>query len=143
MARLGAMKRKVGVGVVVLVIVAASGIAWSLHHADTGPPSPSDVQSPVRTTEAWFAAFNARDTPLAQAYFAPADRDQMDWSSWGQPFTDLNCSLGPHRQRLAVVNCTFATQNDPNSEMSNVDGWSVSMTRELFRRWLITTYGQV
>jgi hypothetical protein len=132
-------KRRVVAGVVVLVILAA-GVAWAYHNSEKQPTVAN--QSPVLTTEAWFAAVNAHDMPLAKAHFAPADRSEMDWSSWGQPFTDLHCSQGPHSQSSAVVNCTFATQNDPNTGMSNVNAWSVTLTHEKTGRWLITTYGQ-
>jgi hypothetical protein len=142
MAQLGTMQRKVVVGVVVLVVVVASGLAWSLHHAETGQRPTIAVQSPVSTTEAWFAAVNAHNMPLAQAHFAPAARDQMAWSSWGQPFTDLHCSLTKKRPSWAAVICTFATQNDPSSGMSNVDFFTVELIHESSGRWLITNYGQ-
>jgi hypothetical protein len=136
------LRRSVVISGVVLVVVVASGIGWAVHHASNEPLTKGDFQSPLSATYAWFASVNAHDMPDAQAHFAPADRDQMNWSSWGQPFTDLHCSLWKHSQSSAVVNCSFATQNDPDSGMSNVDGWSVFLTHEVSGRWLITTYGQ-
>ena len=100
------------------------------------------VQSPVLTTEAWFAAVNAHNMPLAKAHFAPADRNQMNWSSWGQPFTHLHCVLWRHSQHSAEVTCTFANQNDPATGMSNVNFWNVQLERAASGRWLIATYGQ-
>jgi hypothetical protein len=127
---------------VMLFIVLAIGAEWTIHHFNPGPHPKIAIQSPVRTTEAWFAAVNAQNMPLAQAHFAPADRDQMDWSSWGQPFTHLHCSLTSRSQRSAGVNCTFSPQTDPSSGMSGDDFWTVDLVREPSGRWLITGYGQ-
>jgi len=118
------------------------GGVWTVHHYVSRSKPTIAVQSPVLTTEAWFAAVNARDMPLAKAHFAPADRAQMNWSSWGQPFAHLHCSLWRHSRHSAEVNCTFATQNDPASGMSNVNFWNVQLARVASGPWLITAYGQ-
>ena len=73
------MRRAALVAVLALVIV---GGVWTVHHFVSESQPTIAVQLPVRTTEAWFAAVNAQDMPLAQAHFVPADRDQMNWSSW-------------------------------------------------------------
>ena len=125
----------------VLFFVVVGGV-WTVHHFVGRSKSTIVVQSPVLTTEAWFAAVNARNMPLARAYFAPADRPQMDWSSWGQPFTHLHCSVRRHSRHSAEVTCTFATQNDPASGMSNVNFWNVQLERASPGPWLISTYGQ-
>lgn len=125
-----------------LVAIVGGGVAWAVHHSNSGSLPTIAVQSPVDTTEAWFGAVNVQNMPLAQAHFASADREQMNWSSWGKPFTDLHCSLTSQSQNSAGVYCTFATQNDPATEMSNVNFWSVHLIRASSGRWLITNYGQ-
>lgn len=132
--------RRVGL-VLALIIVIIVGAVLTFRHFDRGTPTIA-VESPVRTTEAWFAAVDAHDMPLAKAHFAPGSRDQMNWSSWGQPFINLHCSLKRHSHTDADVLCTFADQNDPSTGMSNVDFLTFELTRATSGRWLIVNYGQ-
>jgi hypothetical protein len=136
------LPRAVVVVVLLVMLTAVGGGTWFVHHLQGDPHPPIAVQSPVRSTEAWFAAVNAKNMPLAQAHFAPADRALMDWSSWGQPFIDLHCSMTTHSENSAWVYCTFADQNDPSTGMSNVNFWTVELVRDKSGHWLITNYGQ-
>jgi hypothetical protein len=65
------------------------------------------VHSPVATALSWFAALNAHNKSLALAHFAPADREQMEWSSWVPPFKHLKCSQRSGSATSADVTCTF------------------------------------
>ena len=47
------------------------------------PAPPIAIQSPVATTVSWFRAVNDHNMPLAQEHFVSANRDMMNWSSWG------------------------------------------------------------
>jgi hypothetical protein len=100
------------------------------------------IQSPVASTLSWFSAVNAHNGPLAFAHFAPADRNQMDWSQWGPPFTDLHCSQRSQAKATADVYCTFAPQNDPALGLSGDYYFSFGLERVPSGRWLITGYGQ-
>jgi len=100
------------------------------------------VQSPVETTVAWFTAVNDQNAPLALAHFAPAAREQMEWSQWGQPFRHLRCSLQSATTSTAVVGCSFATINDPDTGMDNDSAWSVDLQRAQSGPWLINNYGE-
>jgi hypothetical protein len=80
--------------------------------------------------------------PLALAHFVPADREMMEWSSWGPPFTHLHCRLQSEVAASAVVGCNFAEINDPDTGMSNVSGWNVYLQQDSSGRWLINNYGQ-
>lgn len=66
---------------VVIALVTVTTLA--IRTRDNGPLPTIAIQSPVATTRSWFAAINAHDKPLALAHFVPADRDMMNWSSWG------------------------------------------------------------
>ncbi|MGB8197945.1 MAG: hypothetical protein WCF25_13160 [Acidimicrobiales bacterium] len=133
--------RRIGLGLALVAVIVVGSVV-TYRHFDRGSPSAIAVESPVRTTEAWFAAVNARDMTLAKAHFAPASRDQMNWSSWGQPFINLHCSLKRHNRMNAEVLCTFDDQNDPSTGMSDVDFWTVELTRAHDGPWLIINYGQ-
>jgi hypothetical protein len=130
-----------GVVALVVVIVGGSGAAWAIRSSlRSGPPPTIAIQSPVATTLSWFAAVNDQDMPLALAHFVPADREMMEWSSWGPPFVHLHCSLQSKVATNAVVYCTFKVIND--FDMSNVSTWDVYLQREFSGRWLINNYGQ-
>ena len=114
----------------------------SLAGCGSTPSPPTAIQSPVATALSWFRAVNSHDMPTAQAHFAPASRDMMDWSQWGPPFTHLHCRLESGSATRAVVYCSFAPINDPNTGMSNDSFWNVHLQRETSGRWLIHDYGQ-
>ena len=124
------------------------GVALSLTACSSGPASwrpiagDSQVQSPVKTTIEWFKAVNDRNALLALAHFAAPQRDQMEWSSWGPPFTHLHCSRQSESAKEAEVYCTYAEINDPRTGMSNQNFWDVYLQREPSGRWLINNYGQ-
>jgi hypothetical protein len=134
---------------VVVFILVAGGVAWPVYHYEANRPHfqvghlPSiTVQSPVRSTEAWFEAINAHNMPLAEAHFASRDRDQMKWSSWGPPFQHLHCVLSSKNSGSAVVGCSFKAIYDADAGMSGDSGWGVSLQKQSSGRWLITSYGQ-
>lgn len=131
--------RIVAIAVIVVVVAFATLAIRSLKE-----PQPPDVaiQSPVATTLSWFASINAHDRPLAIAHFVPADRDMMEWTNWGVPFTGLHCSLMNRSTLHASVYCKFNVINDPNMGMGNVSFWTVALQREPSGRWLINNYGQ-
>jgi hypothetical protein len=128
--------------VALIAIVGGSSIAVAVVASQRGPLPKIAVQRPVATTLSWFSAVNAQNKGLALAHFVPADREMMEWSSWGPPFTHLRCSLQSGSASAAVVSCTFADINDPDAGMSNVSSWSVYLQRESSGRWLINNYGQ-
>lgn len=134
--------------VVLLFAIAATGVIWSVHYYQSRPHFQAGnlptiaVQSPLHTTEAWFAAVNAHNMPLAEAHFAPRARDQMEWSSWGPPFQHLHCKLSSENSTSAVVGCTFKAIYDPDAGMSGDSAWGVSLRKQSSGRWLITNYGQ-
>jgi hypothetical protein len=111
--------------------------------ASSAAPLPGiAVQSPVDTTLSWFKAINENDMPLAQAHFARADRNQMEWSGLGSfSFYDLRCHLMAQAMTISSVRCTFEMHNRP-IDMVNVSYWSVYMQRKPPGPWLITGYGQ-
>lgn len=126
-----------------VVILGGLGAAWALSSSPKSGPLPTiAIQSPVATTLSWFSAVNDQNLPLALAHFAPGARGQMQWSSWGPPFTHLHCSLESKATTNAQVYCTFADINDPDTGMSNVSNWAVYLQRESSGRWLINSYGQ-
>ena len=108
----------------------------------SGPLPQIQVQSPVETTVAWFKAVDDQNAPLALAHFAAAERDQMEWSQWGPPFRDLHCKLQSGTAASAVVYCSFAMINDPDTGMSNTSFWTVDLQHEPSGQWLINSYGQ-
>jgi hypothetical protein len=95
----------------------------------------------VATTLSWFSAVDAQNKPLALAHFVPADRQMMEWSSWGPPFDHTGCSLQAAVAASAVVYCTFDDVNDAGTGMSNVSRWDVYLQRDR-SGWLINNYGQ-
>ena len=125
------------------------GLTVSLSACSSGPSSYSgplpqiEVQSPVKTTIAWFKALNNHNAPQALAHFADGERRQMEWAQWGPPFVRLHCSLQTQTTgNQAEVNCTFNDINDAAAGMSNVSFWNVYLQREPSGRWLINNYGQ-
>jgi hypothetical protein len=124
------------------------GVALSLAACSSGPSSyrgslpQIQNQTPVATTVEWFKAVNNQNAPLALAHFAIAERGQMEWSQWGPPFWHLRCNLQSGGTTSAVVYCSFATINDPDTGMSNTSFWMVDLKRAPPGPWLITGYGQ-
>jgi hypothetical protein len=100
------------------------------------------VQSPVKTTVAWFKAVNDQNAPLALAHFAAAERDQMEWSQWGPPFQHLRCNLQSGTSSSAIVYCSFSPITDASTGMSGDASWDVYLQREASGRWLINNCGQ-
>ena len=126
-----------------ILIVGGLGAAWTVRSSSQGGRLPTiAIQSPVATTLSWFSAVNDQNMPLALAHFAPSARGQMEWSSWGPPFTHLHCSLQSKAAANAHVYCTFADINDPDTGMSNISFWTVYLQRRSSGRWLINNYGQ-
>jgi len=78
----------------------------------------------------------------AQEHFVRVDRDMMDWSSWGPPFTDLRCHLQSGNAESATVYCSFSPITDADTGMSGDAFWDVYLQRTPSRRWLINNYGQ-
>jgi hypothetical protein len=100
------------------------------------------TQSPVETTLSWFKAINEHNMPLAQAHFARADRNDMEWSDFGSfSFYDLRCHLVAKGLTTSWVRCTFKTHNPPIDMVSDTY-WSVYMQRKAPGPRLITGYGQ-
>jgi hypothetical protein len=134
--------RRFRIVAIAVIVVGVALATLSIRSLEDGQSQGVAIQSPVATTLSWFASINAHDKPLAIAHFVPADRDMMEWTYWGMPFTGLHCSL-MHRSTLrASVYCKFNVINDPNMGMGNVSFWSVSLQREPSGRWLINNYGQ-
>jgi hypothetical protein len=131
-------------GLTTLALVAAAGSgAWTLRTSGRSAPLRTiAVQSPVASTLSWLSAIEDQNKPMALAHFVPADRQMMEWSSWGPPFTHTHCSLEARDGTNAVVYCIFDDINDAGIGMSNVSWWSVSLQREPSGRWLINNYGQ-
>lgn len=123
-------------------VVCVASATFVIRSLEGGQAPVVAVQSPVATTLSWFASINAHDKPLAVAHFVPADRDMMEWTNWGAPFTGLQCSLMHRSTHRASVYCKFNVINDPNMGMSNVSFWTVALQREPTGRWLINNYGQ-
>ena len=113
-----------------------------LAACSAGPPPPTAVEGPVASTLSWFRALNAHDMPLAQEHFVRADRDMMQWSSWGPPFTHLRCHLQSGTADRANVYCSFSPITDAATGMSGDSFWTVYLQRESSGRWLIDNYGQ-
>jgi hypothetical protein len=124
----------------VALVAGLSVAVWAWQSSRDGDSSTIAIQSPVATTVSWFAALNAHNKPLALAHFIFGDRDMMEWSFWGPPFKGLHCSQTSETATRADVYCTFDDVND--SDMSNVDFWTVSLQRSLSGPWLINNYGQ-
>ena len=133
----GAMMRSVRrIGAVAAVTVTLMLAACT---SSAAPPRVA-TQSPVNTALSWFKAINEHNMPLAQAHFARADRNQMEWSDSGS-FYDLRCRLIAQAMTTSQVRCTFMMHKRP-IDMLNVTYWSVSMQRKPPGPWLITGYGQ-
>ena len=130
------------IGVLIIAIVAGTGISWAVLSSRSGPTPKIALQSPVDTALSWFSAINSHNTQLALEHFVPAERGMMKWSSWGPPFTHLDCSLTSETASHADVYCTFATINDPAVGTGNESFWSVSLRRDHVGPWLIDNYGQ-
>ncbi len=127
---------------VLAFLAALVGVGVVLSGCGSAPPPPVAIQSPVATTLSWFNAVNSHDMATAQAHFAPGSHDQMDWSSWGPPFTDLRCHLQSGNDKSATVYCTFSPITDADTGMSGDAFWDVYLQREPSGRWLINNYGQ-
>lgn len=123
-------------------IGALVGVSFGLAGCGSAPPPPIAIQSPVATTLSWFDALNAHNMAVAQEHFVRADRDMMDWSSWGPPFTDLHCHLQSGSVKSAIVYCSFSPITDADTGMSGDAFWDVYLQREPSGRWLINNYGQ-
>jgi hypothetical protein len=128
--------------VVVVVVVTIGAVFFGVERSRSGPPPRIPAGDPVATTRGWFAAVNAHDMPLAQEYFVPSARNQMDWSSWGPPFQSLSCRLVSESQSDAVVGCKYKAITDASSGMSGDSGWSVDLTYISAGVWRINSYGQ-
>ena len=125
-----------------LCVIASLCIGVGLAGCGTSASPPIAIQSPVATTLSWFQAVNDHNMPLAQEHFVAADRDMMNWSSWGPPFKDLHCRLESGTASSANVHCTFSPITDANSGLSGDSFWNVYLQREPSGRWLINNYGQ-
>ena len=124
-----------------LVFAVAMAACASGPPAISGPLPTIEVQPPVDTAYAWFAAINDNDYPLALAHFVPADRSYMEWSSFGSvSFSDVTCNLISQASNAATVGCFFTVQNPP-PDMQDDTGWSIDMERHTPGPWLIVDYG--
>jgi hypothetical protein len=125
-----------------LVIVLAGGLALtgclSGSSASSGPTAKSAAY-------AWFRTVNAKNLTAAQAHFAVADRNQMDWgegdvADW-PTFSDVNCKTSSSSTYYATVFCSFKESAAPLA--GNPDtGWALAFQRQKSGPWLITGYGQ-
>jgi hypothetical protein len=78
------------------------------------------------------------------AHAAPSARSMMEWnyddtSIWPS-FSRITCKEMKEKGNTASILCTFKEKAPPGN---NVDAfWTVSLTRSVSGKWLITNYGQ-
>jgi len=127
--------RLITVAMVIMALVLAGCTS------STAPLPSTAVKSPVDTALSWFKAVNENNMPLALAHFAPADRNQMEWSGLGSfSFYDLRCYVMFQAVTTSEVVCAFKV-HDPPIDLLDDTFWDISMQRKPSGPWLITGYG--